>query len=158
MASAGWLRGTGVLPAPQPTVHEVRGQRRHAARLKAFADIKSELKEFVFMEVQAAVCHAIFGGRGDALGKIASEMEVRANIEELAGQGFDHSLPAYMWARENLPPGDACRYRRVVRQRNAAAHRAFFARGAGVDPCRESARGDARPSARIRGGTWCIRV
>ena len=49
------LRGKGSV-LPQPSLHQVREQRQHLARLKAFEDLKDEVKLLVNNEVCMTIC------------------------------------------------------------------------------------------------------
>ena len=78
----------------QPTLHEMRAQRRHQARLRAFEVMKEDMKEFVATEVRDVVYQTLYGEQGKLLTPIISEIMVRAGLSEKAGRGFSHSHPA----------------------------------------------------------------
>ena len=116
------VRGTdsGIMLS-QPTLHEMRAQRRHQARLKTFGGMREEMKQLVAMEVRDVVYQTLYGEQGKLHTPIISEIVLRAGLGEKAGRGFSHSHPAYRWAHANLPACEARQYRQAVRSRNAAA-------------------------------------
>lgn len=99
------LRGTGGLASSQPTqvtLHEVRGRRRHEARLHAFADMKEELKSFVREEIYTILSTPGYASR---LSVIGEELRHRDELSRDAGQYFACQSSIPLGARKLSAPG-----------------------------------------------------